>query len=50
MREAGNIGGVYDPLSESMVRRALAVYTLIKLQTHMELYEEVMYTKVSVIK
>ncbi len=39
------LGGFYDPLSKSMVRMALAVYTLIKLQTHMAFYEEVVYTK-----
>ncbi len=49
-REAGTIGGFYDLLSESMVRKAMAVYTLIKLQTHMAFYEKVVYTKVCVIK
>ncbi len=49
-QEAGTIGGFYDLLSESMVRKALEVYTLIILQTHMAFYEKVVYTKVCVIK
>ncbi len=42
-------GGGNDPLSGNMVRKALAVYTLIKLQTCMAFYEEVVYTNVCVI-